>query len=239
MSNNHNRDPQIDPGEYGATDESLHQLFSRMTTVVPKYGITDGMTAIVADDEQQSAKERLAYITDPLGTAALLGALGEDGKLNEVQQNAEEEKADYVRQGKDVDTLIKETAEIANNDSRTVDHELRIEDADLLKQAGFPDQVVDVSIFVDDATQNPVDYYVRRAMVIIGYNPNESRVPSDHRLMFEQLRGEKFGKDKDEFEFERIYEDATDITSTLPGSEQIRVNEVERLNKLLDLIEAK
>jgi len=215
--------PEVDAGDYPADHDRLVTLFDRASEYVERHGKRNLFFQKKQDEEQAEAKQLLAYLRDPVGVSAVMVAMGQGAELEDLR--ALEAEAFVGTDANDRLGVLEQLEREANNNGRPNVWDLEVTDKDILKRAGYGQDVHRVLLSYEDSTLNPADLVARRLVVIISHDdPKVS-----HTLEFELWRGVHTRyKEEDKYSFGKNYHvrNALPLT-TDPAEIEARANFME------------
>jgi hypothetical protein len=256
-------------GELPASEEELHTLFDRLVFYVEQHGVRDRASELDDDARRQWAKEYNDYLQDPVGTGAKLIAAGKEEKLAEFEElKAEDDEIKDILssnidiQGEEnIPNIDKLWNWAATNPDKSEYFKLSTFNSDMIREAGMPDEIGGVQIFVEDNAQNPSDLYAKTVLVRFLYKEDLGtvrRLPGAadiakiirHELIFKHARA-SWNIDKsvpDKFVFRRVHNNyrsgiprtSAEIISQIEADEKLGINKVQQqevvwVNNLLNL----
>ncbi len=255
MTQNPEQVPQIDPGELAASRDQCGQLFARLTTQIPLMGEIDTDYYAMHEAANHEQAQYAAFLKDEVGATAVLRALGEEDMLRTLMEQIADDKAKITGEA-----AMREHQEIISLGAESlpaVAHVLDVDatlHADMLRQAGYDTDVSGVNFLVYDFSGDNTSDLLMRAIVTILYADPNIR----HEIEFQSWRLGTFTNESSHVEASRLYKGKTLASGLIPmpnepnsvllaqymrsiqhsGVADVRANEVDQVNKLLDLVNA-
>lgn len=192
----------IDPSDLPADSETLDLVFNDLMVFISTNGDRDIDQDLRDLYIQCEARYNYEFLTNPDITMLALTALGNNERIKELTEDfdyIESQGAEYWK-------------EKGQSDKPSVNFKFEVFDRELLTRAGFPQEILGITMVSSDGSRNPSDDMNRRVVVGFQYADDRDRPTSifptiEHRLSFWDTKYWMTGENGNPTSYHRDYAD--------------------------------